>query len=44
MVVHPDRVVAQFEGAAVMGLGNTLYSSVTFKQGSRSRAISAITR
>jgi isoquinoline 1-oxidoreductase subunit beta len=33
MVVHPDRVVAQFEGAAVMGLGNTLYSSVTFKQG-----------
>jgi isoquinoline 1-oxidoreductase subunit beta len=33
MVVNPDRVAAQFEGAAVMGLGNALYSSVTFKQG-----------
>jgi isoquinoline 1-oxidoreductase subunit beta len=33
MVVNPDRVAAQFEGAAVMGLGNALYSSLTFKQG-----------
>jgi isoquinoline 1-oxidoreductase beta subunit len=33
MVVNPDRVAAQFEGAAVMGLGNTLYSNLTFKQG-----------
>jgi isoquinoline 1-oxidoreductase beta subunit len=33
MVVHPDRVVAQFEGAAIMSLGNTLYSGLTFKQG-----------
>jgi isoquinoline 1-oxidoreductase beta subunit len=33
MVVNHDRVVAQFEGAAVMGLGNALYSSLTFKQG-----------
>ena len=32
-VVHPDRVAAQFEGAAIMSLGNTLYSSLTFKQG-----------
>ncbi len=33
MVVNPDRVAAQFEGAAVMGLGNTLYSNLTFKAG-----------
>jgi isoquinoline 1-oxidoreductase beta subunit len=33
LVVHPDRVAAQFEGAAIMSLGNTLYSSMTFKQG-----------
>ena len=33
IVVNPDRVAAQFEGAAVMGLGNVLYSSLTFKQG-----------
>jgi isoquinoline 1-oxidoreductase subunit beta len=33
MVVNPDRVAAQFEGAAVMGLGNALFSSLTFKQG-----------
>lgn len=33
MVVNPDRVAAQFEGAAVMSLGNTLFSSLTFKDG-----------
>jgi isoquinoline 1-oxidoreductase beta subunit len=32
-VTHPDRVRAQFEGAAVMGLGNALYGEVTFKRG-----------
>jgi isoquinoline 1-oxidoreductase beta subunit len=33
MVINPDRVVAQFESAAAMSLGNTLYSSLTFKEG-----------
>jgi isoquinoline 1-oxidoreductase beta subunit len=33
MVVHPERVAAQFEGAVVMSLGNTLFSNLTFKQG-----------
>lgn len=33
VVVNPDRVVAQFEGAAVMSIGNTLYSSLTFRNG-----------
>jgi len=32
-VINPDRVVAQFEGAVVMGLGNTLYSEISFKNG-----------
>jgi isoquinoline 1-oxidoreductase beta subunit len=32
-VVNPDRAVAQFEGAVVMALGNTLYSQLTFKNG-----------
>ncbi len=32
-VLNPDRVTAQFEGAAVMGLGNTMFSSLTFKNG-----------
>ncbi|MDR3538579.1 MAG: molybdopterin-dependent oxidoreductase [Acetobacteraceae bacterium] len=32
-VVNPDRVTAQFEGAAIMGLGNTLFSSLSFKEG-----------
>jgi isoquinoline 1-oxidoreductase beta subunit len=32
-VVNPDRVLAQFEGAAVMSLSNTLLSSVTFRNG-----------
>ncbi len=33
LVLNPDRVTAQFEGAAIMGLGNTLYSSLSFKKG-----------
>lgn len=33
MVVNPDRVMAQFEGAAITGIGNVLYSSLTFKNG-----------
>jgi isoquinoline 1-oxidoreductase beta subunit len=33
MVVNPDRVVAQFEGAVVMSLGNALFSELTFKAG-----------
>jgi isoquinoline 1-oxidoreductase beta subunit len=32
-VINPDRVVAQFEGAVVMALGNTLYSELSFKNG-----------
>ena len=32
-IVNPDRVIAQFEGAVVMALGNTLYSELTFSQG-----------
>ncbi|MBC8728790.1 xanthine dehydrogenase family protein molybdopterin-binding subunit [Paraburkholderia sp. UCT2] len=32
-IVNPDRVVAQFEGAVVMALGNTLYSELTFRNG-----------
>jgi isoquinoline 1-oxidoreductase beta subunit len=32
-VINPDRVVAQFEGAVVMALGNTLYSQISFKNG-----------
>ena len=32
-VLNPDRVTAQFEGAAIMGLGNTLFSSLSFKNG-----------
>jgi isoquinoline 1-oxidoreductase subunit beta len=33
LVVNPDRVRAQLEGAAIMGIGNTLYSNITVKQG-----------
>jgi isoquinoline 1-oxidoreductase beta subunit len=33
LVVNPDRVRAQLEGAAIMAIGNTLYSNATFKQG-----------
>jgi isoquinoline 1-oxidoreductase beta subunit len=32
-IVNPDRVVAQFEGAVVMALGNALYSELTFRNG-----------
>ena len=33
-IVNPERVRAQMEGACVMGLGNALYSEITFKDGS----------
>jgi isoquinoline 1-oxidoreductase beta subunit len=33
LVVNPDRVRAQFEGAAIMAISNALYSTVTAKQG-----------
>jgi len=32
-VVHPDRVRAQMEGATIMGIGNTLYGEISFKEG-----------
>jgi isoquinoline 1-oxidoreductase beta subunit len=33
LVVNPDRVRAQMEGAVIMALGNALYSSITAKAG-----------
>ena len=33
VVVNPDRVRAQMEGAAIMAIGNALYSNVSAKQG-----------
>jgi isoquinoline 1-oxidoreductase beta subunit len=30
---NPDRIKAQMEGAAIMGLGNAIFGQVTFKQG-----------
>jgi isoquinoline 1-oxidoreductase beta subunit len=33
IVVNPDRVRAQLEGAAIMAISNTLYSRLTVKQG-----------
>src|SRR5271166_597495 len=33
LVVNPDRVRAQMEGAVIMGLSNALYSNITIKQG-----------
>jgi len=33
LVVNPDRVRAQLEGAVIMGLGNALYGNITVKQG-----------
>jgi isoquinoline 1-oxidoreductase subunit beta len=33
LVVNPDRVRAQMEGAVIMGLSNALYSSISIKQG-----------
>ena len=31
--VNPERIRSQMEGAAVMGMSNTLYSAITFKAG-----------
>ncbi len=31
--VNPERIRSQIEGAAVMGMSNTLYSGITFKDG-----------
>ncbi len=31
--VNPERIRSQIEGAAVMGMSNTLYSGITFKGG-----------
>ena len=33
LVVHPERVRAQMEGATIMGLGNALYGEITFRNG-----------
>jgi isoquinoline 1-oxidoreductase beta subunit len=33
LVINPDRVRAQFEGAAIMGISNALYSNMSIKQG-----------
>jgi isoquinoline 1-oxidoreductase beta subunit len=33
LVVNPDRVQAQLEGAAIMGISNVLYGNITIKQG-----------
>jgi isoquinoline 1-oxidoreductase beta subunit len=33
IVVNPDRVRAQFEGAVIMGISNALYSNISIKQG-----------
>ena len=33
LVINPDRVRAQFEGAAIMAISNTLYSNITVKEG-----------
>jgi isoquinoline 1-oxidoreductase beta subunit len=33
LVVNPDRVRAQFEGAVIMGISNALYSNISIKQG-----------
>ena len=33
VVVNPDRVHAQFEGATIMGISNALYSNLSIKQG-----------
>ncbi len=33
LYVNPERIRAQLEGAAVMGMSNALYSGITFKKG-----------
>ena len=33
LVVNPDRVRAQIEGAAIMAIGNTLYGNISVKEG-----------
>ena len=33
LVVHPERVRAQMEGATIMGLGNALHGEITFERG-----------
>jgi len=33
LVVNPDRVRAQFEGAVIMGISNALLSNISIKQG-----------
>jgi isoquinoline 1-oxidoreductase beta subunit len=33
IVVNPDRVRAQMEGAAIMGISNALYSAISFSKG-----------
>jgi isoquinoline 1-oxidoreductase beta subunit len=33
LCVHPERTRAQMEGAAIMGIGNTLFSNITFANG-----------
>ena len=33
LVVNPDRVRAQMEGAAIMGISNALFSNITMKKG-----------
>ena len=32
-VANPDRAKSQMEGAVIMGMSNTLYSEITFKNG-----------
>jgi isoquinoline 1-oxidoreductase beta subunit len=33
LVINPDRVRSQFEGAIIMGISNALYSNITVKSG-----------
>jgi isoquinoline 1-oxidoreductase beta subunit len=33
LIINPDRVRAQFEGAAIMGISNTLYSALNWSKG-----------
>ena len=33
LAVNPERIRSQIEGAAVMGMSNTLYSGITYKNG-----------